>query len=140
MNILDLINNVSTQTLKKGDIIFRQGQSSNGTMYYIFEGSLAVIKETEGKKPQKIHNMKENDFFGEMGIVTQYNRAATIIVESETARLGVLHKDNFIKIIKLNPEFLFHLLKKTIERLNAAEKRLEEVSKEFEEKKDSFIL
>lgn len=126
MNILDYIQNVSTHHLNKGDIIFSQGDKSDGTMYFIFSGELSIMKHRNGSE-HEIGTLRAGDFFGEMAIISPVPRAATILVKSESSKLGALSKESFMKLAKISPQFLFILLKKAIERLTLAEKKIEQL-------------
>jgi CRP/FNR family transcriptional regulator, cyclic AMP receptor protein len=124
MNILDYVHNVSTHHLKKGEIVFSQGDRSDGNMYFIFAGELSILKIRDGKQ-HEIGTLTAGEFFGEMALISSESRAATIKVKSDESKLGALDKDNFIKLSKVSPQFLFLLLKKAIERLTLAERKIE---------------
>ncbi|MCB1191075.1 MAG: cyclic nucleotide-binding domain-containing protein [Leptospiraceae bacterium] len=127
-NIMDYISNVSTKYFRNGEIVFEQGEYSNGIMYFVFEGELSVLKTKQGKKKaEEIGVLEPGAFFGEMALIKSTPRMATIMVKSPKAKLGVIDKNSFIKLSKTSPGFLFILLKSVIERLYASEERLEEL-------------
>jgi CRP-like cAMP-binding protein len=109
---------------RKGEVIFSEGEISNGKMYFVFEGELSVVK----KKPngsEEIGNLSMGNFFGEMALIKPRPRGATIVVKSGTCKLGIIDKESFLKLSKTEPGFLFVLLKSVIERLAYAEGRIE---------------
>lgn len=125
-NIYDYINTVSTKIYRNGDYIFQEGDASNGRMYFVFEGELAVLK----KRPtgiQEVGTLAAGSFFGEMALIKAKPRMASIQVKSAAAKLGIIDKQSFLKLSKQAPAFLFVLLKSVIERLTYAEERIEKL-------------
>jgi len=113
-----------------GDVVFAQNDDSNGRMYFVAEGELAVIREVDGE-PHELNRLREGSFFGEMAIINRSKRTATVKVVSKKAKLGYLDEEIFMRIGKANPIFLYSLLKLVIQRIGAVEDSIEEVSKEL---------
>lgn len=124
MNILEFVQNVHTRQYKNGDIIFSQGDTCDGTMYFIFTGEVAIIKKRENNTEEEIRRMHVGEFFGELALVSSEPRAATIKVSSHAAKLGIIDEQIFYKLAKNSPEFLFALLKATITRLVELDKKV----------------
>lgn len=127
MDIEDFIHNVSTHLFKSGDVVFSHGEPCDGKMYFIFSGDISIIKIRQNRE-HEIGTLSKGEFFGEMGLISSAPRAATIKIKSDTAKLGVIHKDNFIKLAKTSPQFLFLLLRTAIKRLAIAEKKIESLT------------
>lgn len=108
---------------KKGDIILREGDPSNETMYYVLKGELNVYKN-RGKNLELINLLTKGDFFGELSLISNQPRTATIEVNSETAELILFSKKKFIEQTKTNPNLTMSILKATIARLLKAETSL----------------
>lgn len=128
-NIHDYINTISTKIYRKDDFIFKEGDISNGKMYFVFEGELAVLK----KRPtgiQEVASLAAGSFFGEIALIKAKPRMASIQVKSPVAKLGVIDRESFLKLSKNAPGFLFVLLKSVIERLTYAEERIEKLELE----------
>jgi CRP/FNR family transcriptional regulator, cyclic AMP receptor protein len=130
MSIHDYINNITTKFYRRDEIVFNEGDFSNGKMYFIVEGELAVLK-----KGNEIATLETGSFFGEIAIIKAVPRTTTIKVKSLTAKLGLIDKENFLKISKTAPGFLFILLKTVIERLQKANEVIESLEKKLEEVK-----
>jgi small-conductance mechanosensitive channel/CRP-like cAMP-binding protein len=82
-----LANSCTTRVYAPGEAIVRQGQEGN-SMFVICKGSVKVqIPEKEYQKT--INTLGENDFFGEMSLLTGEPRTANVIavVESEVLRI-----------------------------------------------------
>ena len=81
------------QFRKKGDIILKQGDVSNGCAYYINSGKVRVIIDGEERA-----TIGQGGFFGEMALITDDLRTATIEVV-EDAELQVFLKEDFLMLL-----------------------------------------
>jgi CRP-like cAMP-binding protein len=130
LNIFEYVNNLAVDIRKEGDSVFDQGDESDGRMYFVAEGELAVIREIDGE-PHELNRLKEGAFFGEMAIINRSKRTATIKVVSKKAKLGYLDEEIFMRIGRTNPVFLYSLLKLVIQRIGMIEDQIEEGFKEL---------
>lgn len=128
-NIHDYLNTISTKVYRKGEIIFKEGDISNGKMYFVFEGELLVLKK-RGTEPEAIGTLAAGSFFGEIALIKAKPRMATILTKSTVAKVGIIDKDSFLKLSKSAPGFLFVLLRSVVERLTYAEERIEKLELE----------
>jgi CRP-like cAMP-binding protein len=99
LNIFEYVNNLAVDMHKEGDVIFAQSDESNGRMYFVAEGELAVIRTIDGE-PHELNRIREGAFFGEMAIINRSKRTATVKVVSKKAKLGYLDEEIFMKIAK----------------------------------------
>jgi CRP-like cAMP-binding protein len=125
LNIFEYVNNLAVDIRKEGDSVFDQGDESDGRMYFVAEGELAVIREIDGE-PHELNRLKEGAFFGEMAIISRSKRTATIKVVSKKAKLGYLDEEVFMRIGRTNPVFLYSLLKLVIQRIGMIEDQIDE--------------
>ncbi|TGN12015.1 cyclic nucleotide-binding domain-containing protein [Leptospira ilyithenensis] len=135
MNILEYMQNISTQTYARGEIIFREGDHHDGNMYCIMQGMFAVTKKNPDGLQEIIKGLGPGEFFGELALITRNPRAMSVSVVSANAKLGILREDQFEKLAKINAHFLFHLLRSSVEKLHRAETRLNELERIIEEMK-----
>ena len=133
INIYDFVQNIETRVYKGGDSVFREGDNANYSMYFLLTGELHVYKNYE-EDATLIHKLKEGDFFGELGLIANQRRTATVIVASRTSKVGILQKNVFLKLARINPLFVFKFLKMTIERLIITEKNYIKLMNELNEK------
>jgi len=131
MGLKESLAKLSMITIKRGDVLFREGVQSNGAMFFLFEGQLDIYKNLEGKQT-RIRSILPGEFFGEMAIINNSPRAASILAVSEQAKLGVINRQTFGKMSQESPEFLFLLLKRIIERLFETESRIRQIRAERE--------
>ncbi len=116
INILDYVNSLFTRTHYRGEVIFKENQEADGKMYFVFEGELDVVRRVNNKD-EVIGRVGPNDFFGEMALISNHPRAASIIVRPPSAKLGLLDHETFMKIARSNPPFLYEILRMVIARL-----------------------
>lgn len=82
-----LVDALSEEKYSKGDEIIKQGEIGN-KFYFIIEGKASARKTVEkGKDPIPVMNYKEGDYFGEVSLMKNQPRAATIIAESDVTTL-----------------------------------------------------
>ncbi len=86
-----------------GEAIVRKGQEGN-SMFVILRGSVKVqIPEDNFQKT--VNRLGENDFFGEMSLLTGEPRSASVIAEEETEVLQI-RKEALKPIFENNPELV----------------------------------
>jgi hypothetical protein len=93
-----------------GDIVVREGDPGNG-MYFIARGRLDVL-QADGTP---VTAVCEGEFFGEMALVLQQPRMATIRATTY-CDLYFLDKEGFERVIRVHPSFVHHLRQMTEER------------------------
>ncbi len=72
----------------------KKGESSNGCAYYINSGAVRVFQWSK-----QIAILKEGDFFGEMALITDEPRNASVEI-FEDAELQVFLKDDFLTLLQ----------------------------------------
>ncbi len=130
LNIFNYVNNLAIDMRKEGDDIFKQDDESDGKMYFVAEGELAIIRDVDGE-PHELARLKPGQFFGEMAILNKSARTATVRVVSKWAKLGYLDETIFMKIARVNPIFPYSLLKLVIQRIGNIEDTIEQSYEEL---------
>lgn len=85
----------------KGEIVFKQDGAAEG-FYMIFGGKVRVVRKLDGRENQ-LALLVKNDYFGEMGIMGNRRRSATVTALEDTSLL-VLSKGDFDKLFKEHPK------------------------------------
>jgi MFS family permease len=89
---------VHEATVTAGQVIIRQGDPAD-RFYMIESGSFAVTQETApGAPPVVLRHLGPNDVFGELGLLRELPRSATITAESDGALLELAGKD-FLELV-----------------------------------------
>jgi len=84
-------------SVKKGDVIFDEGAAGED-MFILLSGKLSAWVHQADKSQQHIFDIKPGDFFGEMSIIANESRSATIIAIVDS-QLLMLHGIDFFRII-----------------------------------------
>lgn len=106
---------------KDKEIIVKQGDEGK-CLYVIQEGRVDVIHETpEGD--QKVAELGESDFFGEMGLFENDVRSCTVRAAGEV-RILTIDKRNFFKSINRDSSLAYRLLEKMSNRLREANEKI----------------
>ncbi|MCY7376803.1 MAG: mechanosensitive ion channel family protein [Pyrinomonadaceae bacterium] len=120
-----LAENSLVRVFAPGEKIVRQGQQGN-SMFIIHRGAVTVEAKEEGV-PKILRNLREGDFFGEMGLLTGEPRTATVVAQEETE---VLEINNLClkPILEENPELVKTLSQIVEERRLALDKLESEIN------------
>lgn len=95
-------SNIQTQHFEPGDFIFRQGDLGN-SVYVIEEGECDVLREHEGV-PQHLATLSRGEYFGEMALLSDGTRNATVCACSPMDAL-IIPKRDFNKLRQSVPAF-----------------------------------
>jgi CRP/FNR family cyclic AMP-dependent transcriptional regulator len=102
---------------REGAVLAREGDSGLG-FFLIVDGTARV---TVGNRPRA--RLGPGDFFGEISLIDQGPRTATVIAESPITTLG-LTAWVFKRLIEQNPSIAAKMLKVMARRLRAASRDL----------------
>lgn len=106
--------------VKKDEVLFRQGEPGD-TLYVIAEGTIGVIDE--GPPRRGISKLGEGDFFGEMALLTDRPRSATILALTD-AQVIAIDREMIRELIRDDPSVLTVLLRffrdRSVQRLLAS--------------------
>lgn len=109
------------QTFLEGDVVFKQG-SAGDTMFIIHTGALAVIRETEGTSTV-VARLNPGDFVGEMALVDQEPRSATVKAMEETVLVPIT-RSFLLKHSARDTKFILNLMESLSDRLERVDEML----------------
>ncbi len=81
----------------KGEIVFKQDGPAEG-FYMIFGGRVNIVRKQDGREIQ-LALLVKNDYFGELALVSNRRRSATVTALEDTSLL-VLSRADFAKLFK----------------------------------------
>lgn len=81
-----------------GDVIFAEGAMAD-RFYIVIEGQVEVWKDYDDDKPDLLAVHGPGRFFGEMALIDELPRSATVVAKERT-RLLYLYRDDFRRLIK----------------------------------------
>ena len=97
------LRNIVEKRFKAGDIIFRQGDYPD-RLYVIGKGEVDVIRETPEKEDAILARLGKDQFFGEIGILSDAPRNATIRAVTDVEVLSI-HRSYFTSLFSYLPVF-----------------------------------
>ncbi|MCP4136346.1 MAG: cyclic nucleotide-binding domain-containing protein [bacterium] len=108
-------------TYKKGDYIFREGDSAN-YLYMIHEGRVQITKKAGGME-KEINILEEGEFFGEMAIINFKPRSANAraVIDCKLIRMD---RESFYNSVKDNNQFAVTVIQYLSDRLRETDEEL----------------
>ncbi len=104
------------QDFPTGTFIVRQGQVGTG-LYIILSGQARVVRGSED-----LALLGPGDFFGELAVIDQQPRMASVQAETDTSCLALASWD-LLALLERDPALSLNLIKALAERLRTAGER-----------------
>jgi CRP-like cAMP-binding protein len=108
-----LIEQVLMRELEPGETIMRQGESG-ASLFVIVSGGVEVA--LDGPPPRTLATLGEGAFFGELGLITNFPRSATVRAREPTQLLEI-SRELVLDIVARSPDVLKTLLRFFRDRL-----------------------
>lgn len=97
-----------SQQYAPGQVIVSQGDTGLG-LYIIASGSVEVRQERPGHEPLVLNTLGPGQFFGEMSLLDDFPRSATVVAREQTECL-TMTKWHFLAELESHPEMALPLL------------------------------
>ncbi|MBM3613585.1 MAG: cyclic nucleotide-binding domain-containing protein, partial [Alphaproteobacteria bacterium] len=110
-------------TFHTGETLFKQGDQGDAA-YIIVQGDADVIINTPGG-PLTVAKIKKNDFVGEIAILCDVPRTATVKATSELVTLRIA-KDVFFQLVQQFPQMSVELMRELAGRLERTNQKLQQ--------------
>ncbi len=107
------------RSFKTGDDIVKEGDQGAG-FFLITDGKVEVLKGG-----RQINTLGSGDFFGEMALLDNYPRSATVRALQDTSCIAMSRWD-FVSELKANPDLAVEMLEVLSRRLRQLEERIAE--------------
>ncbi len=117
------------QRFADGETIVSEGVVSNNA-YIIMEGKVNVTKKVD-KKTVLINTLDTGEVFGEMGLISQALRSASVVAVGNVT-IGVIERENFEKIVGQLPEDVQAIVRALVDRLRFTSEQLSRIGLELE--------
>ena len=105
-----------------GEVIVREGDPG-GELFVLLEGSAEAWLDHGGASAQRLSTIERGGYFGEMAILDDEPRSATVVTR-EAARLLALDGDSLKSLLRDMPEIALELLRVMTARVRTSERRL----------------
>ena len=101
---------------KKNTVIFREGDSSD-CMYDILGGRVGIYAGYGTPEEKLLTELKEGDFFGEMGMIEDKPRSATAVVLEKDTQLMTIDKEQLKGYLRVRPARVLQIMQHMSSRL-----------------------
>ncbi len=115
---------------KPGQNLFKQGDAGDAA-YVIVSGNAEVVIEND-EQEVVVANLGQNEFIGEISILCEVPRTATIRAEDELQALKI-KKEHFLGLVSQVPELGIEVMRELAFRLSKTTAELGEARRELSE-------
>lgn len=105
------------KSFKAGEVIFKEGAAAN-SMFRIEKGEVQVVAKYGKENEVEITTIKVGKYFGEMGVIDNAKRSATIVAKSDVDLL-VIDKTSFPNFVANNPDDSIKIMQSLTKSLRA---------------------
>jgi hypothetical protein len=120
---LEAVNRIAKEVqFLPNEVIVEEGDTG-GELYLLIEGSVRIFKSYETASATELGAMRAVAYFGEMAVLDDAVRSATIVA-SERVRLLAVDGGSIKELILEMPEIAFEIFRVLTQRIRAAEGRL----------------
>lgn len=124
--IVTLLNYVQHRSFPRNVFVFQAGDETDA-LYVILSGKVKVLIPDEQGREVILSVMGPHEFFGEMGILDDLPRSASVAT-LEPCEMLRLSKAGFINCLKENSEVAMLVIRNLVKRLRAADRKIESLA------------
>ncbi len=110
-------------TFDPGQALFQQGDAGDAA-YIVMEGAADVLIDTP-KGPVKVANLGRNAIVGEIAILCDVPRTATVVAQEKTVTLKI-NTDTFFRLVNEFPQMAVEIMRELARRLEKTNEQLRE--------------
>ena len=107
----------------KNATVFSKGETSD-SLYVVCAGKVKAVVHDEQGKEIVLSLIGPGEYFGEMAALDGVPRSASIVTREPTEIL-IIRRDDFKRLLSLNPDMVFNLLSVLLGRLRRANQKIE---------------
>ncbi|MCC6421497.1 MAG: cyclic nucleotide-binding domain-containing protein [Gemmataceae bacterium] len=108
---------VRTRSFRAGDTIFKEGEEGVG-FFLIQSGKVEV-----SRGGTEVATLSDGGFFGEMALIDNHRRSATVKAATDTQCLAIMRSD-FLAELRNNPDLAVEMLNVLSRRVRELDERL----------------
>ncbi|MFC1485973.1 Crp/Fnr family transcriptional regulator [Candidatus Latescibacterota bacterium] len=116
----------TTRKYPKETMIFLEDEEGD-TLFIILKGKVKVSNFSESGKEIILSILNAGDFFGEMSLLDGKPRSASVTA-IEDSELRLVHRNDFLSVIKKHPQIAFKLLGELSSRLRKADQLIDSLA------------
>jgi CRP/FNR family cyclic AMP-dependent transcriptional regulator len=113
-----------TKEYGPGEVILQEGRTANG-IYIVSWGQVEVVKGFETERAKRLAILGPGEFFGEMGLLEEQPRSATVRAIDPTCCVGI-DRWLFLRQVQRDPKIAVAMLQAMARRLRETDDRFAE--------------
>ena len=117
---------ISRRSLLKNRVVLQAGDPTD-SLYIVISGRTKVQMADDEGKEVILAVLGPGDFFGEMGLIDDEPRAASVLT-TEPCEFVVITKDDFNALLKNNFEIAMVIMRGLVKRLREADRKIESLA------------
>lgn len=122
--LVKIVQQMTTHTLEKGDILFRQGDPSN-SLFIIRKGWVNITARREGGEEVVLNQYGPGQIFGELSLFDHKPHGHTVVALRPTVLFEVKY-DVILEMLNEHPELTVSFLQEMSDRVRFANTYIEE--------------
>lgn len=133
----DLACAACVRTFLPGEAICREGEPA-GAFFFVVSGRVAILKQMDDQTERLLHHAGPAEFFGEMAIVQEGGRTATVRAVEPTVALEI-GREEFLNVLGRSPSLAIRILVHLTDRLRSADQQaIAELRKAYEDLRRTY--
>lgn len=114
------------RAVTKGNVIFYEDDPGT-SCYIIVSGKVKIVVNADDGREHILGVLQPGDFFGEMSLIDGQPRSASAVCV-EDVQMVTIQRDEFLKLLRSNPDITLKLLTTLSHRLRAADRNMESLA------------
>lgn len=114
------------RTISRGNVIFYEDDPGT-SCYVLLAGKVKIVVNADDGREHILGMLQGGDFFGEMSLIDGQSRSASAICVEDVTTVTI-QRDEFLKLLRSNPELTLKLLVTLSQRLRAADRNVESLA------------
>lgn len=116
----------SLRQVSRGNTVLREGDHTDN-IYFIVNGALKVLVSDEEGREVILSILGPGEMFGEMGVLDDHPRSATVIA-TQSSDLVVVNKGDFQRFLASSFEVTLFIMRGLVKRLRVADRKIESLA------------
>lgn len=110
----------------RNSVVINEGDSTD-TLYIINSGKVRIVRTQDNGREVVIAVLGAGDYFGEMSLIDQEPRSASVITR-EDSEFTMLRRQDFEEILLSNPQLTLNIMRGLCSRLRSADQNIESLA------------
>lgn len=116
----------SLRSIPRNGVVLRAGDRTDN-VYFVLNGAFKVLVSDEEGREVILSIMGQGDLFGEMGVIDEHPRSATVQAGSG-GQLVVIAKSDFHRCLADSFDVSLHIMRSLVQRLRSADRQIESLA------------